>query len=220
MDLAKAFDTVDHNVLLFKLDQYGIRAVAYDLISSYLNNRRQLVAVNNYESDEKIIETGVPQGSVLGPLFFLIYINDLTRCSNFDVTLYADDSVLTLAHKDVLSLQNNVNHELLKIDEWLRINKLTVNLDKTNFLLFSNCSRTPKFNISFAGSSIKQCDSVKYLGVYLDDKLNWNRHVGYVITKLSSASAIFYKLRNLLPINILISVYYRPCCTVLYLVVS
>ena len=87
MDLAKAFDTVDHNVLLFKLDQYGIRRVAYDLISSYLNNSRQLVAVNNYESDEKIIETGVPQGSVLGPLFFLIYINDLTRCSNFDVRL-------------------------------------------------------------------------------------------------------------------------------------
>ena len=141
-------------------------------------------------------------------MFFLIYINDLTRYSNFDVTLYAYDSVLTLAHKDVLSLQNNVNHELLKIDEWLRINKLTVNLDKTNFLLFSNCSRPPKFNISFGGSSIKQCDSVKYLGVYLDDKLNWNRHVGYVITKLSSAFVIFYKLRNLLPINILISVHY------------
>ena len=87
--------------------------MAYDLISSYLNNRRQLVAVNNYESDEKIIETDVPQGSVLGPLFFLIYINDLTRCFNFDVTLYADDSVLTLAHKDVLSLQNNVNHKFV-----------------------------------------------------------------------------------------------------------
>ena len=77
----------------------------------------------------------------------------------------------------------------------------------SNFLLFSNCSRSPKFNISFAGSSIKQCDSVKYLDVYLDDKLNTYRHVGYVITKLSSASAIFYKLRNL-RINILISVYY------------
>ena len=141
-------------------------------------------------------------------MFFLIYINDLELCSNFDVTLYADDSVLTLSHKDVLSLQNKINQELHKIEKWLCINKLSINLNKTNFLSFTNCSAPLKFNIKFAGSSIKQCDSVNYLGVYLDDKLNWNRHIGYLITKLSSACAIFYELRNVLPINILISVYY------------
>ena len=144
---------------------------------------------------------------MLGPLFFLIYINDWTLSSNFDVTLYADDSVLTLSHKDVLTLQNNINQELHKIDEWLCINKLTINLNNTNFLLFSNNSTLLELNIYFAGSKIKQCDNVKYLGVYLDDKLNWDRHIGYLITKLSSAFAIFYKLRNFFPINIL-TVYY------------
>ena len=135
-------------------------------------------------------------------------MNDLALCSNFDVTLYADDSVLTLAHKDVLSLQNNINQELHKIEKWFCINKLSINLNKTNFLLFTNCSASPKFNMKFASSSIKRCDSVKYLRGYLDDKLSWNRYIGYLITKLSSACAIFYKLRNLLPTNILISVYY------------
>ena len=126
MDLAKAFDTVDHDILLYKLEHYGIRGVAHDLISNLiLTNRKQVVTINNFDSKENVVEIGVPQGSVLGTLFFLIYINDLALCSNFDVTLYADDndSVLTLSHKDVLSLQNKINQELHKIEKWLCINK-------------------------------------------------------------------------------------------------
>ena len=132
----------------------------------------------------------------------------MTLCSNFDVTLYADDSVLTSSHKDVLTLQNNINQELHKIDKWLCINELTIHLNRTNFLLFSNNSTLPELNIHFASSKIKRCDNVKYSGVYLDDKLNWDSHIGYLITKLSSAIAIFYKLRNYFPINILITVFY------------
>ena len=152
-----------------------------------------MVTFNSCESEEKVVEISVPQGSMLGRLFFLIYINNLILCSNFDVTLYANNSVLTLSHKDVLTLQNDINQELHKIGEWLGINKLTINLNKTNFLLLSNNSTLPKLNINFAGSKIKQCDSVKYLGVYLDYKVNWDRHIGYLITKLSLAIANFYK---------------------------
>ena len=82
-----------------------------------------MVTINNFDSKENVVEIGVPQGSVLGPLFFLIYINDLALCSDFDVTLYVDDSVLTLSHKDVLSLQNKINQELHKIEKWLCMNK-------------------------------------------------------------------------------------------------
>ena len=117
-------------------------------------------------------------------------------------------SVLTLSHKDVLTLQDNINQELHKIDKWLCIKKLTINLNKTNFLLFSKDSTLPKLDINFARSKIKQCDNVKYLGVYLDDKPSCDRHIGYLITKLSLAIAIFYKLSNFLAINILITVYY------------
>ena len=95
--------------MLYKLEHYGIRGVAHDLIKSYLDNRKQVVTINNFDSKQNVVEIGAPQGSVFGPLFFLIYINDLALCSNFDVTLYADDSVLTLSHKDVLSLQNIIN---------------------------------------------------------------------------------------------------------------
>ena len=105
MDLAKAFDSVNHNILLFKLEQYGVRGVANNLLGSYLSNRKQFVHGDGFSSSLLDIDIGVPQGSVLGPILFLIYINDLCYCSDFKTTLYADDSVLTLSHKNVNRLQ-------------------------------------------------------------------------------------------------------------------
>jgi len=106
-DLVKAFDTVNHKILLYKFEQYEVRGVANDVIRSYLTNRKQLVSKGGFSSSLSVIDIGMPQGSVLGPILFLIYINDLSRCSNFTTTLYADDNVLTMPHKNVNCLQTN-----------------------------------------------------------------------------------------------------------------
>ena len=139
MDLAKAFDTVNHNIFLFKLEQYGVRGVANNLLSSYLSNRKQFVHGDGFSSSLLDIDIGVLrlQGSVLGPILFLIYINDLYYCSDFKTTLYADDNVLTLSHKNVNRLQYNLNVELCKIHAWLNYNQLSLNIAKTNYYLFT-----------------------------------------------------------------------------------
>ena len=206
MDLAKAFDTVNHKILLNKLEQYGLRGVANDLMKSYLTNRKQFISGNGFSSSLLGINIGVPQGSVLGPILFLIYINDLSSCSNFVTTLYADDSVLTLSHKNIYCLQNILNCELPKINSWLKSNQLSLNVDKTHFLLFTK--RKHEIAVEINGSKIKQTDCVKYLGVHFDNKLCWIKHVEHLETKLSAASGTFYKLRQYLPLNVLTSLYY------------
>ena len=171
LDLAKAFDTVNHNILLFKSEQYGIRGVANDLIRSYLTNRKQFVSGGGFSSSQLSIDIGVPQGSVFGPILFLIYINDLSSCSNFETTLYADDSVLTLSHKHVHTLQTNLDCELLKIEFWLQCNQLSLNTSKCSYLFFTKNKK--KINLTINNQKINQSDCVKYLGVYLDDRLSW-----------------------------------------------
>ena len=122
LDLAKAVDTCNHKILPFKLDQYGIRGVANDCTRSYLTNHKQFVSGNSYSSLLLDINIGEPQGSVPGPNLFFLYINDLSNCSNFKTTLYADDSVLKLSHKNVNCLQTLLNIESPKINAWLKSN--------------------------------------------------------------------------------------------------
>ena len=136
LDLAKAFDTINHNILLFKLEPYGIRGVANDLIRSYLTNRKQFVSGGGFSFSQLSIDIGVPLGSVLGPILFLIYINDLSSCYNFETTLHAYDSVLTLSHKDVTTLQTNLDCELPKIEFWLQCNQLSLNTSNCSYLFF------------------------------------------------------------------------------------
>ena len=149
---------------------------------------------------------GVPQGSVLGPILFLIYINDLFNCSNFKTTLYADDSVLTLSNKNVNCLQTMLNSELTKINAWLKANQLSLNVTKTNFLFFTKTKEKifPQIN----DRKIKQANCVKYFGVFLDDKLTWKKPIEHIETKLSAASGAIYKLRKYIPQKALMSKYY------------
>ena len=127
---------------------------------------------------------------MLGPILFLIYINDIVDCSNFNVTLYADDSVLTLAHKNISTLQSNLNIEIPKINSWLIANQLSLNISKTKFLYFGKSKQ--KLEINIQSSKINQTDCIKYLGVYLDDKLKWHKHIDYIESKLSAATGALY----------------------------
>ena len=132
MDLAKAFDTVNHSILLTKLDRYGIRGNALHLIQSYLENRAQFVQINNHVSMNKTIMSGVPQGSVLGPTLFLLYVNDIQNVTNFEVRLFADDTLLYLSDKDSQTLEKNVNAELVRYSNGLMSTNCLSTFQKPN----------------------------------------------------------------------------------------
>ena len=137
LDFNKAFDTVNHDILINKLDHYGIRGIAKDWFVSYLSNRKQFTSIGNTNSEELPISCGVPQSSGLGPLLFLIYVNDFSNCVKYlDLHLFADDSNLFFCNKSLASLESIINNELLHVQTWLNTNKLSLNIAKSNFVLF------------------------------------------------------------------------------------
>ena len=211
IDLKSAFDTIDPNILVSKLDHYGVRGKALQLLHSYLSDRKQLIKCNDIESQLLNVLCGVPQGSVLGPLLFILYINDLAKYSRLDTLLFADDAVLTSSHESPKSLQKSINGELKKLHHWFITNKLTLNLDKTKFMLFHKKrnlnQKLKKFKVNINNYSIKQVCKIKYLGVILDNKLNWNDHINFVSTKLAQTAGIIYKVRNKVPQKVLLRIY-------------
>ena len=156
----KAFDTVDHYLLLKKLEiTYGFRGIALDIMKSYLTNRQQYTKIGNKHSTKQNINCGVPQGSLLGPLLFILYINDLPSASLFFSTLFADDTLLSMADKNLDTLEKRVNSELKLIDDWLQNNELSLNNFKTCYLLFSkhpHISVNPKFFVHMNHSKIEK----------------------------------------------------------------
>ena len=218
LDLSKAFDTIDHNILLKKLEHYGILHTELQWFSSYLSNRIQYVEIENTKSPLQKISTGVPQGSILGPLLFLIYINDLHTASNFISIMYADDTNLlsticnftgdTSSHS---SFSDNVNKELTKVSDWLAVNKLSLNVDKTKFMIFhtkqKQLSHEQIPNIKINNQQVERVKNFKFLGVLIDHNLTWNNHVTLISNKLSRTCGILAKLKNLLPKCILQIIY-------------
>ena len=173
IDLSKAFDTVDHDTLLKKLQMHGVRGLPLQLIQSYLTNRLQYTFVNGTKSNLSKVKCGVPQGSTLGPLLFLIYVNDLSNISNFTTTLFADDTVLSMTNSCIKTLQHNVNKELMKIDEWMKLNKLSLNYSKTKYMLITNTTISyPHIcKITVGKHKIERATQIKFLGITFDDKL-------------------------------------------------
>ena len=210
IDLQKAFDTVNHRILLSKLEHYGIRGCALEWFRSYLSDRKQYVSVNGSNSNLLSITCGVPQGSVLGPLLFLIYINDLPNVSKkLTFYLFADDTNIYYESKDLLNLIKIVNKELRLVKKWLDANKLSLNIDKTNYIIFhsSSVNVPSRSDIKIGKKHIKRVKFVKFLGLLLDEHLSWKYHLSELSKKLARTCGMFFKIRNLLPLDVLFCLY-------------
>ena len=205
VDLSKAFDTVNHNILLQKLDHYGFRGITNKLLESYLSNRKQYVEINNTKSSYKPITCGVPQGSVLGPLLFLIFINDLPNCCpSGNSRIFADDTTVFFKAKNSTEVRNKGQLIMSQMNTWFITNKLTLNASKSTFIIFksrySKISNLPN-KLEFAKSEISRSDSVKYLGLTLDEHLTFNQHVQSVCNSIKRYFKIFYNIRRYLHIK-------------------
>lgn len=208
IDLSKAFDTLDHNILLSKLHYYGIRGIEYNLFNNYLHGRHQYVEYNKCKSSTKIMSTGVPQGSILGPLLFLIYINDLPLVSNvFEMLMYADDTTL-FCNITNNSNEAQINRALENITEWLASNKLSLNTKKTKFMVFHTHQRKVDYPIlKINNNIIERVTRFNFLGLILNSNLNWNDHVDHISKKISKVLGVLYRLKDIYPIAILLNIY-------------
>lgn len=210
VDLKKAFDTVDHQILLSKLHRIGVRGHIHEWFKSYLSNRPQLVKLNGIESLIEVIKCGIPQGSILGPLLFLIYINDMGLLRlNGNLLLFADDAALIYTATDPHQLEADMLQDLALLNSWFMANKLSLNVLKTNYIIFTKPSAPmPQLSLLIGSTPIVRVDYVKYLGVVLDKHLQWTEHVDALLPKLRSAANLIFRLRKTLDVKYLKMIYY------------
>jgi hypothetical protein len=224
-DLKKAFDTCNHSILLSKLSSIGVRGTELQWFKSYLTDRQQFVTIDDTDSILLTILNGVPQGSILGPLLFLIYINDLPNCSNLLSFLFADDTALTASSDNLDELYTFANSEFQKLCTYFRLNKLSLHPDKTKYLHISHSATPPNHSIFINNNNHNEHDqtkihklsrvltddnvpAIKYLGVYFDPQLNFKYHISQISKKLSNAIYSLKRAKNLLPPSTLKTLYF------------
>ena len=213
IDLAKAFDRLHHDILLDKLSYYGVNGTAKTLLKSYLSDRKQYVKIDKVKSSIQSITTGVPQGSIVGPLIFNIFINDIIKSSRkFNFILYADDTTLNSTVDNFGNttdeIQSSIISELQTICKWLDLNKLCLNVNKSNFMFFHMPQRvTPLLHFELNGSAIEYIQEFNFLGLTLDSSLSFKSHLTKIGNKISRVIGLLHKLKHIFPSYILRMIY-------------
>lgn len=213
LDVSKAFDTVNHSILLSKISAIGFRGPFLSLLENFLLGRTQLVSVNNVQSSTVSLKSGVPQGSVLSPLLFNIYVNDLySVVSNCIIYQYADDTLLLTRHTSYPEALQMLQQSSNKVMDWFSRNLISINVSKTKLVCFRNPLKVVSLNIPFLlhTSNCSSChcaevpysDSVKYLGIHFDSDLSWNSHLTKICSKLRSVSCLLYNIKTFMPLGL------------------
>jgi len=209
LDFSKAFDTVNHSILLKKLSHLGIRGIALDWFRSYLTNRKQYVSISGGQSSESYIRLGVPQGSVLGPVLFLLYINDMCNCSRkLNFVHFADDTTAFRSGVDIDRLVQDVNTELVALNDWLCCNRLSLNLNKTSYMLFTDRKCLPEPIVRLSRLDIQRVSRVKFLGILMDDRLTFSEHTSNICKQVSKSIGMLNRISSIIPIRAKSNIYY------------
>ena len=209
LDFSKAFDTICHDILLKKLEHMGFRGPIHQWIKSFLLNRKQFVSVGDRSSEILDTKMGVPQGSTLGPLFFILYINDMSNTiENLSIVHFADDSTLhTPLHRN-MNIAPQINTKLSLVNNWLLANKLHLNMGKTKYMILNIKDKPPDLNLVIGNSHIGRTNVQKFLGIYIDDKISFGEHAKKISTKLSRGVGLLRKMKQIVPRRVLKQLFY------------
>lgn len=208
LDLKRAFETIDRQRLIKKLESIGVKGKELEWFTSYLSDRFQRTKFNGEVSDEKQIDLGVPQGSKLAALLFLIYINNISGCLMFmQLILFADDTLLYYCGKDINEINGKINEDMERLNIWLCTNKLKLNIDKTQYMVMNNGDSDQQFNIEINGEVIERVNNMKYLGFMINCRLKLTNHIDYTCKNIAKKVGFLAEISNKLTADHRVTIY-------------